>query len=123
MKPSELRIGNWVSRIYFGYRSPDEDAWGDYEWKVTDYREFDNEESTECFRPIPLTEEWLVKFGLEDGNGHYFKRINHAHYFIVAHDRNGWFLCDIDLTVIIKHVHQLQNLYFALTGDELTLTK
>jgi hypothetical protein len=28
-------------------------------------------------------------------------------------------LCHKYGTVIIKHVHQLQNLYFALTGEEL----
>ena len=85
---------------------------------------------------IPLTEEWLLKFGFEycefpvsdeDGvyrdktkvNKDYFKHprlpeeisiylpYNHFNYHIGS--------------VTIKHVHQLQNLYFALTGEELKI--
>jgi hypothetical protein len=68
-------------------------------------------------KPIPLTQEWLLKFGFEvyefnDKENQYgFKD-----RLIVI--RDGLF-CDYGSSVIIKHVHQLQNLYFALTGTEL----
>jgi len=89
--------------------------------------EFDNNKS---IKPITLTEEWLLRFGFE-------KRvtINHSlQYFIgenpITHDwlfdilwlegysepfyRNGFHK--------IKFVHQLQNLYYGLTGSELVFS-
>lgn len=80
-------------------------------------------------QPIKLTEEWLLNFGFD-------KRITENHsvqYFIgenpITRDwlfdilwlkeysypfyRNGFFK--------IRYVNQLQNLYFALTGEELEL--
>jgi hypothetical protein len=70
----------------------------------------------EEFEPIPITEEWLLKFG-------YLKcSLRENHYEIKGHciwKCNEMFLCDKN-GVLIKHVHQLQNLYFALTGKELT---
>ena len=63
--------------------------------------------------PIKLTEEWLIRFGFGTG-----KKIGYS---------GNDFINDT-MTVIlgehlikIKHVHQLQNLYFALTGEELTI--
>jgi hypothetical protein len=80
--------------------------------------------------PIPLTEEWLIKFGFHNDFGRRTvngglcltspcKRFNHynnkLHIFIS--------LCDEDYTVDgeCRYVHQLQNLYFALTNEELTV--
>jgi len=70
--------------------------------------------------PIPLTEEWLLKFGFEIKQGRfgneYFGKIN----LYTASDKKIVFCYDGYLKGI-KYVHQLQNLYFALTGNELTL--
>ena len=69
-------------------------------------------------RPIPLTEEWLVKFGFEKLEGwddmYYFQIGNFQvyEYNVSGYDYDGF---------NIKHVHQLQNLYFALTNKELTI--
>ena len=68
------------------------------------------------YDPIPLTEEWLVKLGYNKCS------IRHNHYVIKGHTIwlcQEMFLCDKN-GIIIKHVHQLQNLYFALTNTELT---
>lgn len=64
---------------------------------------------------IPLAEEWLVKFGLEDFD-------NISILFIVKRG-DIWQLEDFENTCIVKleFVHQLQNLYFALTGEELVV--
>jgi hypothetical protein len=86
--------------------------------------------SIECLQPIPLTEEWLLKFGFNCVSDHnpnkkvfrlnfgYFKELNFAvnsEYGELNYFRyNGGY-------TNIKHVHQLQNLYFALTCEELTL--
>jgi hypothetical protein len=63
-------------------------------------------------KPIPLTEEWLLKFGFEQMDLHRFN----LEISILSTDRGMYFQ-----TTIINYVHQLQNLYFALTGNELNL--
>lgn len=112
MKATELRIGNWVtgisgqnfqvSNVTIGHLDPD---------MLDDL----------LFKPIQLTEEWLLKFGFisDPYNDTYIK---------------GSFTLNCDKTrgklelwpdnvtgkiIYIKHVHQLQNIYFALTGEEL----
>lgn len=84
--------------------------------------------SYEEAEPVTLTEAWLVKFGFADTNGGYratgaeivyaqqFKRYNmrlwrdwpDAWVFEFWGDRK------------LKYVHELQNLWFGLTGEELT---
>ena len=66
-------------------------------------------------KPIPLTEEWLAKLG--------YDLISENHYGILGHliwKIEGRFYCDKN-GMQLKYVHQLQNLYFALTGSELTV--
>jgi len=74
----------------------------------------------ENIEPIPLTEEWLLKFGFEIKQGRfgneYWGKIN----LYTSSDKKIVFCFDGYLKGI-KYVHQLQNLYFALTGNELTL--
>ena len=69
------------------------------------------------FEPIPLTEEWLLKFGFEVYKfDHKENQYRFKDRLIVIRDNLFY---DYGTGVIIKHVHQLQNLYFALTGEEL----
>lgn len=76
-------------------------------------------------KPIPLTEEWLVRFGFE---------VKKHKWIVATHKLNTDFVINnaIDgsmrFTPVwckdykpIIFVHQLQNLYFALTGEELTI--
>jgi hypothetical protein len=79
----------------------------------------------ELIEPIPLTEEWLLKFGFKyfsNTNGYTYRVDFRIHLvkvdigFLLYLDREQW--------INIQHVHQLQNLYYALTaGKELTLNK
>ena len=90
-------------------------------------------------QPIPLTEEWLLKFGFEkvitdteDAYGiDYNLEVADICYISYSDD----FSCAIygseyasknSIGAVpnwnsIKYVHGLQNLYFALTGEELTI--
>jgi hypothetical protein len=79
-------------------------------------------------RPIPLTEEWLLKFGFTRHHADYSNGV----IFIKSVPNNTefeWGIYPNELgsgvqiknRVLLKHVHQLQNLYFALTGEELTV--
>lgn len=126
MKVQDLRIGNIV-------KNP---SWNkEINYIVLDDFELWNRfpEIFENIEPIEITEEWLLKFGFEE----------HSVYQKVFYkpstlpDKNlFWFSMIIGSNVILRdmrefhemailnevlYVHQLQNLYFALTGEELTL--
>lgn len=71
-------------------------------------------------QPIPLTEEWLEKFGFEGKHGEF--TLND----FVVRPKTGYFEIkgyESDYSGVLlalpKYVHQLQNLYFALTEKEL----
>lgn len=139
MKASELRIGNLINGIYYDYDIENDDS-TDYSEEIENeivctvstldsadvceyriYVESDLDiETFSDFKPIPLTEEWLLKLGFKknEENGYFeFDR------FIVAYNDlvDSFYLCDIDVFVKIETVHHLQNLYFAIRNKELTL--
>ena len=122
MKESELRVGN-----LFRFISTNSIE------SVSDIKTHGlktpviNNVSIKDTEPIPLTEEWLVMFGFEYEGGMGFKsphNTSHWHFSI----RNG-FIPSIWVSGTIlsdgykgcKYVHQLQNLYFALTQKELII--
>lgn len=83
----------------------------------------------EDFKPIPLTEEWLLKLGFKKyTENKFFIGFNYGAYSVnkVGDAFDHWYLNhEFDGTKRICHntrfIHQLQNLYFALTGNELEL--
>ena len=147
MKASELRIGNLVKinnallpethgktySVYklqktFDFDFPSSAGIVSLTDKVNMYTQFD-----QFIEPIPLTEEWLVRFGFEKRD---IPSLGMIRYFIwidkIRRPKNVKFeQFAVDLISLryifsnpqikIKHVHQLQNLYFALTGEELTI--
>jgi hypothetical protein len=118
MKAIELRIGNWV----FTNKT-------EYQIELSDFSDWYNDHNShqygEFIHPIPLTKEWLLKFGFKaiDERG-YSKEIlikddRYTFNFVIFKTNDGY---DNDVCLyVIKYVHQLQNLYFALTGEELTI--
>lgn len=77
-------------------------------------------------KPKALTEEWLVRFGAEKQThvnafflAPYFAFENHGSVGFRIEDEPHFaqFYC----IAHCEYVHQIQNLYFALTGEELTL--
>lgn len=123
MKASEVRIGNLCK-----YHVRDSIEGDSFVINTIDYEDirilFGNED--EDYIPIPLTEEWLLKFGFMPciGRISVFEinlRDISNYKALIIYMTNGQ--VDIDSTQLtyIKYVHQLQNLYFALTGEELEL--
>jgi hypothetical protein len=138
MKASELRIGNWVD---VGMKEDIEEFGTDLHNVVV------SEISTKSItynkiglasmiivKPIPLTEEWLLKFGfVEDAQifdiQYYEKQFLKAATLSIqlcngiCEKRNASIGYDLEWIFIgdIIYVHQLQNLYHALTGKELTI--
>lgn len=78
-----------------------------------------------CLQPIPLTEEWLLKFGFERTDQ---KDNSNDDWIWLFYQKDKIYIDGSDLTIetasgiVIKleYVHQLQNLYFTLIGEELT---
>ena len=80
--------------------------------------------------PIPLTEEWLLKAGFKEIkflNEYFVQENGYKHLDMIV--RYGVFdghrfLFDFanEKCVNLKYVHQLQNLYFALCGEELVFS-
>src|SRR5687768_10726309 len=136
MKASELRIGNYVTienrtgwpdmkgiplQVTEVSARVDEDfptstasvTLSGYGVK-TQFSQFD-----EFLCPIPLTSEWLEKLGFDiDSHYQYLPCFSKGNVCIWC-DEDRWFKADQERYtsegIEIKHVHQLQNLYFALT--------
>lgn len=81
--------------------------------------------------PIPLTEEWLVRMGFTYTNSKFADyprllsiQISNTEYLQFEDDE--FFIASLSGHQVVtlwnqpKYVHQIQNLYFALTKEELT---
>lgn len=106
---NELRIGNWV----LIHRTEIEMLEGDFSFR------------DDFYSPIPLTEHWLLKLGFIKSDEWY---ILNGYYASFDADYPLWFgqqgCCQYDtIKDGVKYVHELQNLYFALTNNELTINK
>ena len=120
MKSNEFRLGNLVNFLerVIVVSQPD------IENMVR--MEFAEGVISELYQPILLTEEWLLKLG--------FERTYNSQFRLKYNLPCDFIGFDISKTeeksmegfryfghyIKIKYVHQLQNLYFALTGQELT---
>jgi hypothetical protein len=114
MNVVELRIGNYIQHIEDKTMSSIDMFYGSEiyidEWGCG------TTELKEC-EPIPLTEEWLLKFGFKKyGKTELFKKNS----FTLKFWDNKLYWNDYRWSSNeLKHVHQLQNLYFAITREEL----
>jgi hypothetical protein len=136
MKSSEFRLGNIIEAKF---------VTEGFKWTFVKIKDLEwIEEYPETYRCIPLSEEWFGYFGFiaEDkrpskDHGQYFSKpiYDYKYSFAYAPFRKDWgfyhsytdapneednnkydlISCDI------KYVHQLQNLYFALTGEDLEI--
>lgn len=89
-----------------------------------EYLSISHESTLSNIKPIPLTEEWLLKFGFEKGNdfiGDCFYIEREKEDFVLHPKKDYFYFYFLYDSVEVKHVHQLQNLYFVLTNEELTL--
>ena len=83
--------------------------------------------NTRDLQPIPLTAEWLLKFGFTEfyhkGLKGYISDKFELLYNLDSHQMYSYNEADGSIWNLTrcKHVHQLQNLYFALTGEGLTI--
>ena len=108
IKANELRIGN---RVLF--RGKEDTVWRveDNNYYTENYGHGVNNKDLE---PIPLCDDWLLKFGFEYISSNRLVYNNE----IVEFTFDGVPMLN---GVFVLNVHTLQNLYFALTGEELTI--
>ena len=124
MKASELRLGNWINCIGTIRKV-----------SLSTIHELNISEN-EYIRPIPLNEEWLIKCGFELSehkdqaflkiktdftNGSSFSLdcfTDDWSFMIEERNFNDGNNCSF-IPRKINYVHELQNLYFALTNEEL----
>lgn len=133
MKSNELRLGNYVTTLTgndiklptmitekIGMVSFFAVDLYDYKKSFAEQENFRKESMINLY-PIPLTEEWLIKFGFgceeKTGNKENFRFYSKG--FITFNTSHNKFYIKHRVAESIKHVHQLQNLYFVLTGKEL----
>lgn len=121
MNPNELRIGNLV--FYQRNLSLKEvevvtGLMSDTVFLSADHEGVTHPKSIASIEPIPLTEEWQGRLGVVEirDDGKKIKRYNVV-FDANINSGNISFYSWIEL----RYVHQLQNLYFALTGEELKL--
>jgi len=142
LKASDLRIGNWIDTEDGITQATSIDC--DIIWtnKGVSYHPKD-------IKGIPLTEEWLINFGFEKINERTFRIIDKSKDEKLGYkDERNWKELDIiyweyiamgsyakgykfkwndekyvnyQKEKTIDYVHKLQNIYFALTGEELTI--
>ena len=125
MKANELRIGNLVNYKYYNPNP------NNTEWLFTAVEIVGINQSTFIFKhlnsktkykigelhPIPLTEEWLLRFGFKKGGVNaIFWTLNNVDVW----ELDEGFANDLDLPIL--YVHQLMNLYHSLTNQELEIT-
>ena len=129
MKANELRIGNYVNDRFDAEVTVCDITHGginlNYGYSTI---------SIDDLQPIPLTEDWLLKFGfikvtytvsLSDGGMPYHYEIEgQGNHWRLYFDGRFFAFNERKLNLHLSHnryVHQLQNLYFALVGEELKL--
>lgn len=122
MKPNELRIGNHVvymvdSTIKQGVISVIS------KHKCTLITENNGNISVKVrtnIIGIPLTNEWLVKLGFKWSDKYCLWFIKEPFYFPLRSDFSLFIFRD-GIKIKPDYVHELQNLYIDLTGQELTI--
>jgi hypothetical protein len=129
INPFELRLGNFVSDGHYGFMKIsliDDRGWATL-LPIGAVTNSPRVELTEL-NPIPLTEEWLTKFGFEKDKRsadyvqvYYFGEnpVTNDWMISLKNTGKGFFYRNSHFSV--NYVHQLQNLYFALTKEELTI--
>lgn len=131
MEPTELRIGNFIQ-----YNSPDHSICFDLVVGINYSDDFHvhmvelhgrTPININGISPIPITPEWLERLGFEREEqkisncdvykkGFYKIHVNPFGTIYFSHyTMGGFYLSEL------KSIHQLQNLYHALTGQELTV--
>ncbi len=156
MKAEELRIGNLMADAHGLLCKVVEIQEDGYKTQPINPLQqipvFQSGDSIKPRVPIPLTEEWLIKFGFERNEDDYYQKESESGDWVFLEELFGSWCVSVPYIWIetvpeerrkeaglfaeskyvynmvngdggFDTVHSLQNLYFALTGEELTITE
>lgn len=117
---NELRIGNIYEYFVLDKLDPRKKWWEIVVCDATDLVYLENNPNDRDFRFIPITTDWLLLNG--------YKQMPSGNYLQPNSGNFVWFEKDLKCSIAgeievnhIRYVHQLQNLYFSITGLELPL--
>jgi len=137
IKANELRIGNLVE--YGGEYCKVVSLFDDGIFSFDDENNDTYSSETTTPNPIPITPQilWKANFIVDCVSTHDYKRFDlttiqtsyligdfDEKYFEISstqNDRDGEIVYNHNKRANLKYLHQLQNLYFALTGEELKI--
>lgn len=134
MKANELRIGNYLTDEWnqsvnvidsISERGANLYIEDDGNWAEISQTWIEANISNDEMRPITLNADWLISLGFERENDEPFNWSDKKKYlsdcFLIGSYSDGLHYVRNGLKTgkPLIHVHQLQNLYFALTGEEL----
>jgi hypothetical protein len=108
IETKELRIGNWVELENHVC------ALNKTTFKAILFGNY------KSLNPVPITEEWLLKLGFKFNNfneDYYFE--NFSFRLHLWKNENEFVYYWKGGNIFIQYVHQLQNLFYCLTGQEI----
>jgi hypothetical protein len=119
---NELRIGNIVD-----YFSESADTWLDNHCLTANDILCLDDRTVDRANPIPLTEEWLIRFGFEKEEINTRQGSTEMGFvksiMMVLKANENYYAAPYGFpNANIMHIHTLQNAFFALTQNELTLS-
>ncbi len=122
---NELRIGNFikgpltVNGVFYPDFAPLASI--EIQLKLDHFVWFKaNPDLYKSIEPIDLTQEWMLKFS--SAREHELKWDLHQYIMVVKrYEKYFLYYADKGYLFDVKHVHQLQNICFALTGEELSV--
>lgn len=118
----DVRVGNWVLKLTG--RDVNEQEF--FEYKAIALDEYYYTFAQDCF-PIKLSPAILGNCGFRHEFGDWYKNMPSEEIeggvplLRYRHKENAWYLGNLELPAQPAYVHQLQNLYYALTGQELRI--
>lgn len=121
MKSNELRIGNYIlvsnpNSEFVEIREETVEKCNHYHLKDISINDEDW-----VFNPIPITTKMLLRLGFKKKkNGVFYKEFVYLNTFS-DDEKFGCAFVGLPKWIDLYYLHQLQNLYFALTGQELEL--
>lgn len=127
IKQNELRLGNWAK--WPNEKEPNEVQWEMGHWLGV------SEGNYQMPEPIPLTEDWLLRAGFEKSETYDFGcslkvplykkfdfsiMLSEKKYYYTIKVWDGGCGQENEPIKEIEFLHQLQNLFYCLSGEELT---
>jgi len=131
MEAKKYRIGNYVKHPRSGFDvitgidvNDERGSYARFKHTHNGYYFVDDNDKL-LVNPIELEEIYLKDFGFEN-RGNYWMKPNSNFWFGITLNKNNIHFAHFDteeghMNIDLSHLHKLQNFFFAVTGEELTV--